>query len=116
MKVRPGYGKKLFLFEEHLTRMKRNANLLKIPAPFGSRDSVLPLINKLRPEHPDQDHYVRWVVTRGVGQIHLKIFDNHQSNLIIIISDLNEHPAEIYEKGVKLHISKVERTRKGIIL
>ena len=74
--VCPGYGKKLFLFQEHLDRMRRNAKMLKIQAPFGNWDSVLPLIEKLRPEHPGKDHYVRWIVSRGVGPIHLKIFDD----------------------------------------
>ena len=110
--VCPGYGEKMFLFEEHLERMIRNAKALKILPPNGDWKSIKPLIQNLRSQHPKPDHYVRWILSRGVSPIHLKIFENTPSNLTIIINDLNEYPKEIYETGIKLYIASIERTSK----
>jgi branched-chain amino acid aminotransferase len=110
--VCPAYGHKLFLFEEHLARMQRNAAWLGIPEPQGGWSEIRTQIDKARQLHPDKDHYLRWILTRGVTPINLKAYDEYPSTLVIMVNDLIEAPAQAYQSGIKLKIVGTERNSK----
>jgi branched-chain amino acid aminotransferase len=109
------YDRRPFLFERHLQRLRRSAQMIALDVPFSDAD----LADKVREttaaffEHPDNrsvaDVYVRVLVTRGVGEINYDPSCCGQPSLVIIVKPLVGLPADVYEHGVKVAIVSIVR-------
>jgi D-alanine transaminase len=64
--VIPVYGKRLFRFDEHMARLARSLDKLRIPNPH-SRDEWLRQVRSLVSQVPAQDQLVYLQITRGVA-------------------------------------------------
>jgi D-alanine transaminase len=62
----PVYGRQLFRFDQHMARLARNLDKLRIPAPMG-RDAWLARARRLIAAHPAEDQVLYLQVTRGVA-------------------------------------------------
>lgn len=107
--VTGAYGKKLFAFEPHLERMKRNLDILGILPPTLGWEWVEKNIRDAVNKAPGRDHYVRWMITRGETPISLSTQFPGSSNLVVVVQPLNEHPEKVYQEGVSLKTAHVRR-------
>jgi D-alanine transaminase len=64
--VVPVYGRRLFRFDEHLARLARSLNKVRIPNPY-SREQWLAHCRHLVAARPEEDQVVYVQVTRGVA-------------------------------------------------
>ena len=109
------YGCKPFLFDRHLQRLRRSAEMIHLDVPFSDPE----LNDRLRQTicaffaHPDNgtviDVYVRLLLTRGVGEITYDPACCAAPSLVIIVKPLVGLSPEVYERGVKVVISSVVR-------
>lgn len=62
----PVYGRRIFLFEDHMARLERNLDRLRIPNPY-EREQWLTLARRLIAEAPAEDQWLYLQLTRGVA-------------------------------------------------
>ena len=105
------YGGKLFALGEHLARLERSAASVFIPLPLGLaalEEEVL----RARAAHPAAECYLRLTVTRGTGRtlgLDPELADRPLR--VIVVTELEAPPAEIYERGIAAITFRAERPR-----
>jgi branched-chain amino acid aminotransferase len=109
------YDRKPFLFDRHLQRLRRSAQMIALDVPYSDAE----LSERVRQtaetffDHPDNrgvaDVYVRILVTRGVGEISYDPSSCREPSLVIIVKPLVGLAPEVYERGVKVVIASVVR-------
>jgi branched-chain amino acid aminotransferase len=109
------YDRTPFLFDRHLQRLRRSAQMIALDVPFSDEE----LHERLRETtaaffaHPDNrevaDVYVRLLLTRGVGEISYDPSCCHHPSLVIIVKPLVGLAPAVYERGVKVVIASVVR-------
>lgn len=102
------YGRKIFLWREHFVRMQGSARKIGMELPVSERELLDETFRLLRVCDLD-NVYIRWVVTRGEGEIGLDPSLAGRGNFVIFVRSLEENPQWWYYKGVSLMISKVLR-------
>lgn len=105
------YEKHPFLLDEHLDRLYRSARAIHMEFSF-SRDDLIKEITKVIDALEGDRLYIRFVVTRGEGEINLDPAAASTNNLVIIGKPLPEYPRDWYDKGVSLIISDILRNSK----
>ncbi len=109
------YDRKPFLFDRHLQRLRRSAQMIALDIPHSDADLSARLHETMAAffRHPDNagvaDVYVRLLVTRGVGEISYDPSSCRAPSLVIIVKPLAGLPPEVYERGVKVVIASVVR-------
>lgn len=109
------YDRKPFLFDRHLQRLRRSAQMIALDVPFSDAElgEHLRATTAAFYDHPDnravRDVYVRILVTRGVGELSYDPSCCRQPSLIIIVKPLVGLSPEVYERGVKVVIASVVR-------
>ena len=102
------YGRKVFLWQEHWARMCHSAKLIGMKLPVS--DSCLrEETRKLLQAFGMDNVYIRWVVSRGEGEIGLDPSLATKGNFVIFVRPLPENPRWWYDEGVSLLISGVQR-------
>jgi branched-chain amino acid aminotransferase len=109
------YRRAPFLFDRHLQRLRRSADMIHLEVPFTDDQ----LADRLRQTisaffaHPDNasvaDVYVRLLLTRGAGEISYDPASCRIPSLVVIVKPLIGLAPEVYERGVKVIISSVVR-------
>ena len=109
------YDRQPFLFDRHLQRLRRSAEMIRLDVPFSDAD-LLQRVNETTAAffaHPDNravaDVYVRFLLTRGGGEINYDPSCCPSPSLVIIVKPLNGLAADVYERGVKVIIASVVR-------
>ena len=106
--VTRSYRRKIFLWPEHWRRLQFSAQQIGLKLPTDESEllgETLRLLKKL-----DCDNaYIRWVVTRGEGEIGLDPSLATGGNFIIFARPLEINPHWWYQQGVSLLISKIRR-------
>ena len=102
------YGRKIFLWPEHWARMQYSARRIGMELPVTG-EQLLRETLKLLEKFDVDDAYIRWVVSRGEGEIGLDPALAGQGNFVIFVRPLTENPQWWYQKGVSLLISGVHR-------
>ena len=102
------YNRKIFLWREHWERMNSSAARIGFEIPF-SEDEMLKETLKLLKELNRESVYIRWIVTRGEGEIGLDPKLATRANFVIIVRTLQDNPPEWYREGISLLISGVRR-------
>lgn len=105
------YEKHPFLLDEHLDRLYRSARSIHMEFSF-SREDLINEINKVIDALEGDRLYVRFIVTRGEGEINLDPSTASTNNFVIIGKQLPEYPQKWYNEGVSLIISDVLRNSK----
>ena len=102
------YGRKIFLWHEHWARMQYSAKRIGMELPV-TQDQLLRETLQLLGEFDVDDVYIRWVVSRGEGEIGLDPALAGRGNFVIFVRPLLRNPQWWYEQGVSLLISGVHR-------
>ncbi|MBI2266493.1 MAG: aminotransferase class IV family protein [Armatimonadetes bacterium] len=107
------YGRKTFLFDEHLRRLRHSARYLTLSLSFSDED-----LHRLVEEAVKQvgDHrgelLIRMVVTRGVEDFGYGEDHFGKPNLVIIVKPLPAIPPQDYEQGITLVTVSVRRNAR----
>ncbi len=99
--VVPAYNRKPFCMEEHLARLKRSLDALSIPNPHTDEEWKR-IILKLIEEHPANDQFVYFQVTRGVAKRDHAFPKDVKPTLFAMTSPFAPPSGETLEKGVSV--------------
>jgi D-alanine transaminase len=113
----PAYGRKLFRFEEHMARLARNLDKLRMPTPTGlSRpDDWLERLRQVMAAQPADDQMVYVQVTRGVAMRDHVMPQGIEPTVFIMSNPLKPVPAEARHHGVACVSARDFRWERGDI-
>jgi branched-chain amino acid aminotransferase len=95
------YGGKIFEFEAHIKRLYESAKVIRLTIPM-EKDALCKAVEETVKANDVVDGYIRLVVTRGVGDLGLNPVLCKKGCVIIIASNIQLYPEELYEKGLKV--------------
>ncbi len=102
------YRKKVFMLDEHLSRLLDSAKLLKIT--LGQEKKVLKnSIEKLIELNGLFDAYLRITVSRGMHSGRLTFDAEFIPTVVIVAHKLSPYPLSDYREGVKVIISRIRQ-------
>lgn len=107
------YGGKPFALEEHVSRLIRSAELVRIPAPLAQREFEQEIARALRLANLPES-YVRVLVTRGRAQrLGLASSLAGAPLRVVMVLPLELPPEEKYAKGISAITYRVPRLADG---
>jgi branched-chain amino acid aminotransferase len=108
------YGGKVFRMEEHLDRLWASAKAIWLEIPM-TRAAMAEAVNETLKVNQIQDGYIRLVVTRGAGSLGLDPNRTSNPQVIIIADSIALYPAEMYEQGLTIITSSVQRNHPAAL-
>jgi branched-chain amino acid aminotransferase len=104
------YSGRPFALEQHLDRLKRSAERIGIALP--DRATLIGQIERSLAASGNYESYCRIIVTRGTGPLTLDPTSAFDPSTVIIVKDYEAFPEWMYEKGIRLTITKIRRPSK----
>ena len=95
------YSGKIFKGREHLKRLYESAKVIMLDIPMDI-DTLDDAMEQTVRANDIQDGYIRLIITRGVGDLGLDPFICKDGATIIIASNIQLYPEELYKKGLKV--------------
>lgn len=108
------YQGRAFLLDEHLARLERSASLLGIPLPL-SREAQGEEIARVLAAAGNAESYLRVIITRGNGPIGLDPALATSPTRVVIVTELQGFPAELYERGAAIALVPAGRSTASTI-
>ena len=112
--VIPVYGRRCFRFDEHMARLARSLDKLRIPN-LHSRDGWLALVRELVAAQPADDQLVYIEVTRGVALRDHVMPDGITPTVFVMTSAMKPPSAEQRHHGVACVTARDFRWERGDI-
>jgi branched-chain amino acid aminotransferase len=103
------YRHQPFLFEPHMTRLRRSAERLTLPVPWTDEEMLARIEATLAAAQLPGEAYIRLLLTRGVGDLLYDPAACPTPTTVIIVKPLVESPATMYEEGVTVTLVPVLR-------
>jgi branched-chain amino acid aminotransferase len=107
------YNGQPFLFDRHMRRLRRSAEMLALPVPLGDAEVDARFRETMRAaglgDGPDREAYLRILVTRGVGELTYDPAACPTSSVVVIAKPHVEPPREVFEKGVRVSLVDIVR-------
>lgn len=104
------YGNKIFMREQHLTRLRRSADAIGLTIPERDWPSLLHEAMARNGAGDDRsDAYIRITISRGRGDIGLDPALCPIPTIVIMVNPLKPPPPERYRTGVSLIVAKTRR-------
>jgi D-alanine transaminase len=110
----PVYGRRLFRFEQHMARLARNLDKLRIPAPLDSAD-WLARARRLIAAQPFDDQILYLQVTRGVALRDHVMPEGIEPTVFLMSSPFRHASAEQRHHGVACVSARDFRWQRGDI-
>src|SRR3989454_1752207 len=95
------YNRRIFRLDAHLDRLYASARGIALDIPLERAGMVEALRATVRANRRE-DGYIRLIVTRGVGDLGVDPRTCRQPSVVIIVTDIQLYPAELYAAGIKL--------------
>ena len=95
------YNGKIFEAGAHLKRLYESAKVIMLNISMDI-DTLTEAMEKTVEANNIQDGYIRLIVTRGIGDLGLDPFICKNGATIIIASNIQLYPEELYNKGLKV--------------
>ncbi|MHC4291358.1 MAG: branched-chain-amino-acid transaminase [Planctomycetota bacterium] len=95
------YNGKVFEGSAHLKRLYESAKVIMLDVPMDI-DTLTDAMEQTVRANNVQDGYIRLIVTRGTGDLGLNPFICKHGATIIIASEIQLYPEELYEKGLRV--------------
>ena len=108
------YRRQPFLFAEHVQRMRDSAAMITLELPFTD-DALLAQVSAVQAVADGDEHYIRILVTRGVGDFSYDPTVNTTPSVVIIVKPLPVTPREWFEQGVKVSLVGITRNHPGSV-
>lgn len=102
------YNCLVFRLKEHMDRLYRSADAIELKIPMTKAKAIEETIKTLR-ENKLKDAYIRFVVTRGVGDLGLDPRKCPKATVFIIADKIKLYPEKFYKKGLKIITAKTRR-------
>ncbi|HYU78352.1 MAG TPA: aminotransferase class IV [Vicinamibacterales bacterium] len=103
------YNGEPFLFDRHLQRLRRSAEMIFLGVPFGDDEFLRRAIDTMaaarlghRGHEPAAEAYIRILLTRGIGDLTYDPAATPSPSLVIIVKPLPVPAASEFERGVKV--------------
>ena len=108
-----------FLFDRHMHRLRRSASMLALPIPLSDAEIDARFRDTLGAAGlrggPNQEAYVRMLVTRGVGDLSYDLDACPSPSIIVIVKPQVDPRPELYERGVAVVIVSTVRNHPGTV-
>ena len=95
------YNSKVFEGPAHLKRLYESAKVIMLDITMDI-DTMAEAVDRTVRANNVEEGYIRLIVTRGVGDLGLNPFICKNASTIIIASEIQLYPEELYEKGLKV--------------
>ena len=116
------YRRQPFLYEGHMRRMRKSAEMIGLEVPFTDAELLANIERTAAVFYEQQgaagagaEMYIRVLLTRGVGPLSYDPAACPVPTLVIIIKAQVDPPAEAYERGVKVILVPVVRNHPDSI-
>ena len=116
------YGRRLFLFDRHLARMRRSAAGIQLPFPWSDSEIAARVAETMAVMERDvlraadaTENYARILLTRGIGELNYDVDACPRPTLVIIVKPHTPHPAERFTRGVKITVAPMIRNHPGSV-
>ncbi|MEM8872708.1 MAG: aminotransferase class IV [Planctomycetota bacterium] len=101
-----------FLWQEHLARLRRSADRLRLPVPFRD-DQITDHVRELLDTFGNADAYLRLILTRGSDEhFGLTMSETPEPRTVLVVSPLPSFPSHLYTHGVRVAV--VRRKRNAV--
>lgn len=110
----PVYGRRIFRFDQHMDRLARNLDKVRIAAPMG-RDECLRRARRLIAAHPAEDQVLYLQITRGVAPRDHVMPVDIEPTVFIMTNALQPLPAEQRHHGAACVSARDFRWERGDI-
>ena len=104
------YGGRVFRIDAHLDRLWESAAAIFLEIPI-SKEAMVEAINETLATNEILDGYIRLVVTRGAGTLGIDPTRTRDPQIIIIADHIELYPPKLYEEGLEIVTSSVQRTQ-----
>lgn len=113
----PVYGRRLFRFDEHMARLARNLDKMRMTAPAGlsTRDDWLARVRRLVAAQPADDQMIYIQLTRGVAPRDHVMPQGIAPTLFMMSNPYRPVPAEARHQGVACVSARDFRWERGDI-
>jgi branched-chain amino acid aminotransferase len=95
------YNRRVFRLEQHLDRLWDSAKAIALEIPMDRAAMVEALRTTIK-ANEKADGYIRLIVTRGAGDLGVDPTKCPKPTIIIIVTDIQVYPAELYARGIKV--------------
>lgn len=102
------YDHLVFRLKEHVDRLYRSADAIELKIPMTKAEAIDATVKTLI-ENKLKDAYIRFVVTRGVGDLGLDPRKCPRATVFIIADKISLYPEEFYRNGLKIITAKTKR-------
>jgi branched-chain amino acid aminotransferase len=108
----------IFLWQEHLERFFKSADMLHITIPYSPKQLTELLLRTCQAADPSlrEQGYIRLVVSRGMGDLGINPAKCIGATLFALVSSISLYPRSLYEEGISLGISRNIRRPSARIL
>ncbi|HYS24029.1 MAG TPA: aminotransferase class IV [Vicinamibacterales bacterium] len=103
------YHQRPFLYDRHMTRLRRSARMIELPLPFTDDDLAAQIRETHAAARIGGDVYIRVLVTRGIGELTYDPKATPIPSIVIIVKPQVDPEPAAYEKGVRVVIVEVVR-------
>jgi branched-chain amino acid aminotransferase len=103
------YHQRPFLYDRHMTRLRRSARMIELPLPFTDDDLAAQIRETQAAARIGGDVYIRVLVTRGIGELTYDPKATPNPSIVIIVKPQVDPEPAAYEKGVRVVIVEVVR-------
>jgi branched-chain amino acid aminotransferase len=95
------YNRRVFELKAHMERLYESAAVIRLTMPMAI-EALTAAVVETTQANDVVDGYIRLVVTRGVGTLGLNPFVCEKGMVIVIASNIQLYPEELYEEGMKV--------------
>lgn len=103
------YNRAPFLFEPHMDRLRRSAEMIDLAVPLSDADLLARIAKTMDAAALPAEAYVRLLVTRGVGEMVYDPAACPTPTIVIIVKPHVETPQQVIDKGVRISLVPVVR-------
>ena len=103
------YDRRPFLFDRHMRRLRRSAELMALPVPYSDAE-LLDKVRQTMDAHPDlPEAYIRILLTRGIGELTYNPAATPTPTLVIIVKPFPGFPERTFTEGIRLSLVSIRR-------
>lgn len=112
------YNGQPFLFERHVQRLRRSAEMLALDVPLSEDEINARFLATMRVAGlgaGGREAYIRMLVTRGIGELSYDPSTCPTPSVVVIVKPQIDPPREAYDKGVKASLVSIVRNHPGTV-
>src|SRR5438034_3186912 len=113
------YNGQPFLFERHMRRLRRSADMLALSVPLSDTQIDARFRETMRAgglgDDAQHEAYVRILVTRGIGELSYDPATCPAPSIVVIAKPHVNPPRDVFEKGVGVSLVPIVRNHPGSV-